>query len=81
MPLVKLDLENAIKNALRKHNDTILNNAFVKKSSADDKLASDLATAIYNFITSGDVVVEAGIPTAGGSTNQVTVAPGTGKVK
>jgi hypothetical protein len=81
MPLVKLDLENAIKAALKKHNDLILNTPTMKKSSADDQLAADLAKAINDFILSGDVIVNPGIPTAGGSTNQTTIAPGKGKVK
>jgi hypothetical protein len=81
MALVKQTLEQAIKQALQKHDNVILKNPTMKKSSADNDLAADLATAIYDFITSGDVMVNPGIPTAGGPSNQVTIAPGQGKVK
>ena len=81
MPLVKKTLESAIKAALQKHNDSILNNASIKKSVADNQLAIDLANAINDFITSGDVIVDPGIPTAGSPSSQATIAPGKGKVK
>lgn len=85
MALNKLNLENAIKAALKNHNDSILTDAGVKKSSADDSLAADLADAIYEFILTAEIQVLPGISvaTAGSAVSQTgaTIAPGEGIIQ
>ena len=73
----KIKLENDIKAALSKHNDTI-NNPNVKIGTADNTLASDLTTAIYEFLTEASVVVNPGIIVSTPSGPGSTVNIGTG---
>ena len=77
MALNKSSLESAIKTALKNHNDSV-NDAGIKKPSADDQLAADLADAIYEFILSAQVQVYPGIAVSTSGGPGSTVAPGEG---